>query len=118
MRAKDTLGRRGEQAAADHLVAQGLEILDRNWRCEIGEIDIVALDGETVVVVEVKTRSTSAFGHPFEAINGEKLVRLHQLGRRWRVAHPDHRRRRMRVDVVGVLWPGSEARIERLIEVA
>ncbi|ARJ04838.1 UPF0102 protein [Cnuibacter physcomitrellae] len=118
MRAKDTLGRRGEQAAADHLVAEGLEILDRNWRCEIGEIDIVARDGDTLVVVEVKTRSSSAFGHPFEAVDSEKLVRLHQLGRRWRLAHPEHRLRRMRVDVVGVLWPGSQARIERLVEVS
>jgi putative endonuclease len=118
MRAKDTLGRRGEQAAVDHLEGQGLEVLDRNWRCEAGEIDIVVREGETIVVVEVKTRSTSAFGHPFEAITREKLTRLHLLARRWREAHPEHRRRPLRVDVVGVLWPGSEARIERLVEVA
>jgi putative endonuclease len=118
MRAKDTLGRRGEQLAADHLVEEGLEILDRNWRCDIGEIDIVARQGSTVVVVEVKTRSSTAFGHPFDAVTGEKLSRLHRLGRRWREAHPEHRGRPLRIDVVGVLLPGSDPRIERLVEVS
>ena len=56
MRAKDVLGRRGEELAAGYLEAQGMRIVDRNWRCPEGEIDIVALDGDALVIAEVKTR--------------------------------------------------------------
>jgi putative endonuclease len=59
MRAKDVLGRSGEQAAADYLEAEGFRILERNWRCADGEIDIVAVDRHTFVVCEVKTRSVA-----------------------------------------------------------
>jgi putative endonuclease len=56
VRAKDALGRHGEEVAARHLAAAGLVILDRNWRCAAGEIDIVAADGDALVICEVKTR--------------------------------------------------------------
>ncbi|MBX9718815.1 MAG: YraN family protein, partial [Microbacteriaceae bacterium] len=68
MARKDELGRTGEQLAVEHLTAEGYTILDRNWRCAIGEIDIVARHGETTVVVEVKTRSGLGFGHPLDAV--------------------------------------------------
>ena len=68
MRAKDVLGRRGEDLAAGYLEAQGMRIVDRNWRCSEGEIDIVALDGDALVIAEVKTRKSLAYGHPFEAV--------------------------------------------------
>ena len=64
MRAKDVLGRRGEELAAGYLEAQGMRIVDRNWRCSEGEIDIVALDGDALVIAEVKTRKSLAYGHP------------------------------------------------------
>ena len=67
MRAKDALGRYGENVAAAHLSDAGLEILARNWRCEEGEIDIVALDGDCVVVCEVKTRRSLLAGTPAHA---------------------------------------------------
>ena len=57
MKAKDLLGRRGEELAADYLESQGMRIVDRNWRCPEGEIDIVALDGDALVIAEVKTRA-------------------------------------------------------------
>ena len=57
MHAKDVLGQSGEQAAAEYLESCGLRILDRNWRCAVGEIDIVAVDRRTLVVVEVKSRT-------------------------------------------------------------
>ena len=69
MRVKDAVGRYGEQCAADHLAAAGLEILARNWRCRAGELDIVARDGSQLVFVEVKTRSSLAFGTPAEAVD-------------------------------------------------
>jgi putative endonuclease len=83
MRAKDLLGRRGEELAAEYLEAQGMLIVDRNWRCREGEIDIVALDGDALVIAEVKTRRSLAYGHPFEAVGVDKLARLHRLGSAW-----------------------------------
>jgi len=101
-RVKGALGRFGEQLAVQHLEAAGLEVLDRNWRCAEGEIDIVAVDGETLVVCEVKTRSGTAFGDPAEAVVGAKAARLRRLALRWLAAH-DLRWRDLRFDVVTVL---------------
>src|SRR6476660_711622 len=64
MHAKDVLGRSGEQAAAEYLESCGLRILDRNWRCAAGEIDIVAVDRQALVVVEVKARTGMRYGGP------------------------------------------------------
>ena len=83
MAAKDVLGRRGEKLAADHLIASGFEIVDRNWRCSQGEIDIIATKNSELVFVEVKTRSSLAFGHPLEAITVAKLARLRRLAAAW-----------------------------------
>jgi putative endonuclease len=88
-RAKDALGRYGEDLAAQHLVAAGLEVLDRNWRCREGELDVVAREPDgTVVFVEVKTRSSSAFGEPAEAVSLAKARRLRTLACLWLLAHP------------------------------
>ncbi len=106
MRAKDVVGRRGEDLARVYLEACGLRILDRNWRCRDGEIDVVALDGETVVIVEVKTRTSVAYGHPFEAVGADKLARLHRLAAAWRRDHAP-RGGPWRIDVVAVLDDGS-----------
>lgn len=86
MRVKDAVGRYGEQRAVDHLAAAGLEILARNWRCREGEIDIVARDGPALVFVEVKTRSSLAFGSPAEAVDRAKSARIRQLALRWILA--------------------------------
>jgi putative endonuclease len=104
VRRKDALGRYGEQVAADHLVASGLVVLERNWRCPQGEIDIVARDGEVLVICEVKTRSSVSHGTPFEAVTQRKLHRLERLGIEWMRAR-SVRPRGMRVDVVSVLRP-------------
>ena len=104
MAAKDDLGRRGEKLAADHLVASGFEILERNWRCKQGEIDIVAFKDREVVFVEVKTRSSLAFGHPLEAITVAKLARLRRLAAAWCEAHPDVRAA-VRIDAIAIIAP-------------
>jgi putative endonuclease len=104
MAAKDELGKRGEALAAEHLVARGYAILERNWRCAIGEIDIVALDADEVVFVEVKTRTSVTFGHPFEAITSVKLARMRRLATAWCEAHPESRRH-VRIDVVAIIAP-------------
>jgi putative endonuclease len=98
---RKALGDLGERLAARHLAERGLTVLDRNWRCRSGEIDIVAADGRTVVVCEVKTRSTARFGTPLEAITTQKAARLHRLGWLWIRAHQVHCDG-LRVDVVAV----------------
>ncbi len=104
MAAKDELGKRGEALAADHLTANGLEIVDRNWRCGQGEIDLVARDGDELVFVEVKTRSSVAFGHPLEAITVHKLARLRRLAAAWCEAHPGSHDR-IRIDAIAIVAP-------------
>lgn len=106
MRTKDELGRRGEEIAARFLEGAGLRVIDRNWRCPIGEIDLVAVDGATLVVVEVKTRSSEDFGHPLEAITQGKLERLYLLASRWARAH-DLRFSGFRVDAVAIIDDGT-----------
>ncbi|MFC1420460.1 YraN family protein [Streptacidiphilus cavernicola] len=77
------LGRYGEDAAARHLAAAGLTVLERNWRCRQGELDIVALDGDTLAVCEVKTRTEHGFQAPSEAVDAAKAARLALLAARW-----------------------------------
>ena len=69
------LGAYGERLAAQHLVEQGLVVLDRNWRCDAGEIDLVLREGAVLVICEVKTRSSDACGTPHEAVTPAKLER-------------------------------------------
>lgn len=104
MAAKDELGARGEQLATDHLTGAGLEILDRNWRCSQGELDIVARERDELVFVEVKTRSSVLFGHPFESITATKLARLRRLAAAWCEDHPGAGSA-VRIDAIAVIVP-------------
>jgi putative endonuclease len=107
VRAKDVRGRLGEDLAAAHLTGQGLVVLERNWRCDLGELDIVARDGDALVVCEVKTRSSRRFGDPLEAVTPAKATRLRRLAARW-VAEHQVRPHQIRIDLVGiVLGPGG-----------
>lgn len=110
MRAKDALGRYGEDVAAAHLARQGIVVLERNWRCDAGEIDILGRDGDVLVVCEVKTRRGEGYGTPLEAVTARKAARLRRLAARWladRGVHP----REVRFDVVGVLQPRRGAAV-------
>ncbi|WP_402467759.1 YraN family protein [Isoptericola aurantiacus] len=114
MRAEDAVGRHGEEVAARHLVERGYELLDRNWRGTAGELDLVALDGGTLVVVEVKTRRGTAYGHPAEAVTPAKLRRIRRLTAQWLHEHPGPRRA-VRVDVVAIVLPRrGAAQVEHL----
>lgn len=73
------LGRRGEEAAARFLDRRGYEIVERNWSCAAGEADIVARDGEALVFVEVKTRSSTEKGFPAEAVDAAKRNRYERI---------------------------------------
>ena len=106
MRAKDILGRLGEEAAADHVSGLGWTIIDRNWRCAEGELDIVAKDGPDIVVCEVKTRSSTDFGTPAEAVTAAKATRLRRLADRWLAAH-GVRHAAVRIDIIGLVGNGG-----------
>ncbi|HSZ41185.1 MAG TPA: YraN family protein [Trebonia sp.] len=106
MHPKDVLGREGEQAAVDYLTKRGFRILDRNWRCADGEIDIVAVERHALVVCEVKTRSGTRYGTPLEAVSRAKHRRLRRLAVQWLNAH-GIRFEQIRIDVVGLLYEGT-----------
>lgn len=105
---RKALGDYGERMAARHLVGAGYRILDRNWRCPDGELDIVALVGDVVVACEVKTRTSERHGTPLEAVNPKKAARLRRLIVRWAREHGVGHAT-LRVDVVCVLRPVSGA---------
>lgn len=106
MAAKDELGRRGETIAAEFLLRAGMVVVERNWRCPLGEIDVVARDGDELAFVEVKTRSGLGYGHPFEAITVQKLSRLRRLAAAWCEAHDD-RAASIRIDAIAVIAPAG-----------
>jgi len=108
------LGSYGERIAVRVLTDAGLTVLDRNWRCRQGELDVVARDGDALVFCEVKTRTGTGFGHPVEAVTAAKRRRLRLLARSWLAAH-DHHAPDLRFDVVGVHVPArGPARVTHL----
>ncbi len=104
-RAKDAVGAYGERVAVDYLVARGMEVVDRNWRCAAGEIDIVLRDGDAIVFAEVKTRRSDTFGTPAEAIAYRKRERMRRLALAW-LGQPERRSEQhyaeIRFDVISV----------------
>jgi putative endonuclease len=102
MRAKDAVGAYGERLAAAHLEQVGMTVVERNWRCSDGEVDLIATDGDVLVFCEVKTRSSLAYGHPAEAVVGAKAARIRRLAARWLAEHGS-RWPEVRFDVVAVL---------------
>jgi putative endonuclease len=109
MRARQALGRYGEDLVAARLSEAGMVVLARNWRCRTGEIDIVARDGDVLVVCEVKTRRGLGFGSPLDAVTTLKANRLTRLAleyRRSQALPPCP----LRIDVVGVLV-GPDGRV-------
>ncbi|MFD4034020.1 YraN family protein [Streptomyces sp. NBC_01102] len=105
MNARGALGRYGEDVAARLLADAGMSVLQRNWRCRTGEIDIVARDGDAVVVCEVKTRRAGSFEHPMEAVTPAKADRLRRLAEVWLDRHGGPPPGGVRIDLVGVVLP-------------
>jgi putative endonuclease len=100
----DELGRRGEDVAAEYLSGIGLVVLSRNWRCRGGEIDLVATDGERLVVCEVKTRSGTGYGEPAEGVTPAKAARIRRVAAAWLRTHRVGWCE-IRFDVLAVLCP-------------
>ncbi len=117
MAAKDELGRRGEDIAAEYLQRQGLVVMSRNWRCAEGELDIVATDGiSTVVFCEVKTRSGTGFGTPAEAVTRSKRRRIRRLANLW-LAKGHAGWTNLQFDVIGIVIKGdAEPEIDHIRE--
>ena len=96
------LGGRGEDLAAAWYEGHGYQVLERNWRCAAGELDVVARRGRTTVFCEVKTRTSAAFGAPAEAVTPAKQARVRRLAARW-LASVGRRPGLVRFDVASVL---------------
>ena len=110
------LGTAGEDAVARWYADAGYRILDRNWRCREGELDVVVARDSVLVFCEVKTRRGTGFGIPAEAVTFTKQRRLRTLAMRWLDAHPAARARTLRFDVASVLAPRDGATVIDVIE--
>ncbi|MBI4517479.1 MAG: YraN family protein [Deltaproteobacteria bacterium] len=108
---RQLLGAEGERAAEQFLRRHHYRILQRNYRCAAGEIDLVALDRTTVVFVEVKTRTQESFGNPLEAVDQRKQRQMVRAARYFLSEHRLHERA-VRFDVVGVWWEGERVTCE------
>ena len=106
-------GNLGENLASDYLQSLGYKVLERNWRySRFGEIDIIALDKDTLVFVEVKARRSVAFGHPFEAINEKKVQQVRAIAQAY-MAQDNCKYKKCRLDGVSVIL-STQPKIEHL----
>jgi len=116
---KDVLGRAGEDRAARYFEERGYRILARNWRCREGELDLIVATESELVVVEVKTRRGVAYGHPLEAIDARKRLRLWRLATIWMSANRAVMQgRRLRIDAIGLIGADpATATLEHIVDV-
>ena len=115
---KQAIGQYGERVAAAHLRDAGMTVLETNWTCKYGEVDIVAREGATLVICEVKTRTGTSHGTGLEAVTGQKATRLRRLAAYWLETHAAEPEA-VRIDVVSVLVsPRGAAQVERVTGVA
>ncbi|MEX3102798.1 MULTISPECIES: YraN family protein [unclassified Streptomyces] len=110
--ARKAIGEYGEELAARRLADAGMTVLERNWRSgRAGEIDIVARDGDVLVVCEVKTRRDGPFQHPLAGVTPQKADRLRGLAEHWLHTHGGSPPGGVRIDVVAVLLPRRGAAV-------
>lgn len=106
-------GGSGEKLAAAHLRKNGYEIIALNWRCRLGEIDLIAKCGDALVICEVKTRRSLRFGSPLEAITPAKQAKLRRLGEYYWSFNTD-RSLTVRFDAVSILQNGAKIEIDHI----
>lgn len=109
------LGKRGEDEACNYLKKQGYNILERDFRCRFGQIDIIADDDNTLCFIEVKSRSSHSFGHPEEAITNAKSSRIKKISEYYMLLHKINNRD-CRYDVVAIFEPKNGKRQINLIK--
>ncbi len=100
---KRTTGSQYEQLAARYLTDKGMQIIAMNYRCRSGEIDIIAMDGRTLVFVEVKYRSSTAYGYPEEAVDNRKQAKIHMVARYFLMDKRYNEETPIRFDVIAIL---------------
>ncbi len=110
-----TLGQRGEMLAMNRLLQEGYEVLDKNFRCPLGEIDLVASRGKRVCFVEVKTRASLRFGTPEEAVGPVKQRKLIRLAE-WYLQERKMNHCRVSFLVVSILWEKEQSPEIRIFE--
>lgn len=108
-------GKNGEDCAATYLIAKGYKIIERNFKKRYGEIDIIALDRDTLVFVEVKTRSSNAFGYPLESITPWKLKTVIKTAEYYVLTHKNLPKR-LRIDAISIMLSGNETPLIEHIE--
>lgn len=109
-------GNLGERYAATLLQSKGYTIHARNFKTKVGEIDLVAQDGSTLVFVEVKTRQNIEFGKPEEAVNARKLFRIKRAGEYYSILHPELPKK-LRIDVVALQTEGGKVTSAKILKV-
>ena len=111
---KQVLGKEGERIAEEYLKKKGYRLVERNYRCAAGELDLIVLDRRVVVFVEVKTRTGQTFGSPFEAVEFRKQRKMIQAAQYF-LAEKKLQQRDARFDVVGISWPGRDPMVEHIV---
>jgi putative endonuclease len=111
--AKQVLGKEGERIAEQYLKRKGYKLVERNYRCSAGEVDLIVLDRRVIVFVEVKTRTGHGFGTPLEAVQPRKQRKMTQAAQFFLSQKKLHERD-ARFDVVGISWLGHEPVIEHV----
>jgi putative endonuclease len=107
------LGQEGERLAERYLRKKGYKLVERNYRCAVGELDLIVLDRRIVVFVEVKTRTGHGFGSPLEAVEFRKQRKMIQAAQFF-LSAKGLQQREARFDVIGISWPGREPVVEHI----
>jgi putative endonuclease len=110
---KQVLGKEGEKVAERYLQKKGYKLIARNYRCPVGELDLVALDRRVIVFVEVKTRTGHGFGTPLEAVEFRKQRKMIKAAQYFLSTKGLHQRE-ARFDVVGISWAQREPVVEHI----
>lgn len=110
---KILLGREGERIAERFLKKKGYKVVERNYRCAAGELDLIVLDRRVIVFVEVKTRTGSGYGTPLEAVEFRKQHKMIHVAQFFLNAKK-LTQREARFDVVGISWPGAQPLVEHI----
>lgn len=110
---KQILGKEGERIAEEYLRKKGYRLVERNYRCPVGEVDLIALDRRVVVFVEVKTRSDDRFGAPLESVHWHKQKKMMKAALFFLSQHRLHQRD-ARFDVIGISFVGREPMVEHI----